>query len=126
MASARTIRWLQEPEDKDYGAAESFLSLIVEPKRLGKLIDSLRKAPRGEWRAKDLLRAAELPAMKPKASLEVDEKLKKVKQGDAISPILLVGGLRPALMIADGYHRVSAAYWVHEDVLVPGRLLWAG
>ena len=49
---------------------------------------------------------------------------KKIKEGVPISPILLVGGIRDYLVIGDGYHRASAACWVDEDALVPGRLLW--
>jgi uncharacterized protein (DUF1015 family) len=54
----------------------------------------------------------------------VAEKLKKIKNSTPISPILAIGGLWENLVIADGYHRVSAAYRVDEDSLVPGRLLW--
>jgi hypothetical protein len=32
--------------------------------------------------------------------------------------------LREYLVIADGYHRVSAAFHVDEETPVPGRLLW--
>ena len=52
------------------------------------------------------------------------EKLAKVKDGTPISPVLLVAGLRDYLVIADGYHRASAAYRVDQAALVPGRLLW--
>jgi len=54
----------------------------------------------------------------------VTDELKKIKAGKAISPVLLVGGLREYLVIADGYHRVSAAFHVNEETPVPGRLLW--
>jgi AAA+ ATPase superfamily predicted ATPase len=124
MASTSKIRWLDEPEEKDYLAAESFLSMVVAPSSLARIIASLRTAPRGHWAAKDILRAAGLPPLKPKQSTEVAEKLKKIKDGVPISPILLVGGIREYLVIGDGYHRASAACRVDEDALVPGRLLW--
>lgn len=124
MAAGTKVSWLAHPEDKDYVAAASYLSLLVAPDRLAPLIDQLRSAPQSRWAAKDVLRAAELAPLKPKASAEVAEKLKHIRKGRAISPILLVGGLRGPVVIADGYHRVSAAYRVDEDCMVPGRLLW--
>lgn len=124
MATSKSIRWLDGPEEKDYLAAHSFLSMVIAPGRLEETIAALHGAPEGHWAAKDILRAAGLPPLRPKQSAEVAEKLKKIKDGIAISPILLVGGIRDYLVIGDGYHRVSAAYRVDEDALVPGRLLW--
>jgi hypothetical protein len=124
MSSTPKIRWLDEPEEKDYVAAESFLSMVEAPSSLAEIIAALRIAPRGHWAAKDILRAAGLPRLKPKESVEVAEKLKKIRDGIPISPILLVGGIRDYLVIGDGYHRASAACRVDEDALVPGRLLW--
>jgi hypothetical protein len=120
-----SIRWLDEPEEKDYLAARSFLSMVLAPSSLSETIAALRHAPLGHWAAKDLLRAAGLPPLKPKQSAEVAEKLKKIKDGIPISPVLLVGGVRDYLAIGDGYHRTSAAYRVNQDALVPGRLLWS-
>lgn len=124
MAKYPKVRWLTEPEGKDYSAAHSFLSMLVAPDSLESVISGLRSAPQGTWAAKDILRAAELEPLKPKRSTEVAEKLKHVKGGQPLSPVLIVGGLRPSLVIADGYHRVSAAFRVDEDTEVPGRLLW--
>ena len=125
MPSTSRIRWLEEPEEKDYLAADSFLSMVLAPSALSETIAALRTAPLGHWAAKDLLRAAELPPLKPKQSAEVAEKLKKIKNGIPISPVLLIGGIRDYLVIGDGYHRASAAYRVDEDAQVPGRLLWS-
>jgi hypothetical protein len=125
VPSTPRIRWLEEPEEKDYLAAESFLSMVIAPSSLSETIAALRTAPLGHWAAKDLLRAAGLPPLKPKQSAEVAEKLKKIKNDIPISPVLLVGGIRDYLVIGDGYHRVSAAYRVNEDAQVPGRLLWS-
>jgi hypothetical protein len=124
MAKPQPIKWLSMPEEKDFLAAHSFLSMLVEPDRLDGVVDALRGAPEGNWAAKDLLRAAGLQLLRPKQSTEVAEKLSKIKAGVAISPVLLVGGIRDYLVIADGYHRVCAAHRVDEDTRVPGRLLW--
>jgi hypothetical protein len=124
MARPTTIRWLADPEQKDFAAAQSFMSMLVSPASLAEVMEKLLGAPLGHWAAKDILRAAGLPALKPKQSAEVAEKLAKIKHAIPISPILAVSGLRDFLVIADGYHRVSAAYRIDEDSLVPGRLLW--
>ncbi len=123
-AASASIHWLPDPEDKDYSAAESFLSLLLGPEWLADVVQRLRTAPVGHWAAKDILRAAGLAPLKPKRSREVAEKLKQIKHSVPISPILAIGDVRENLVIADGYHRVSAAYRVDEDSLVPGRLLW--
>ena len=126
MAKALSPRWLAEPEDKDYTAARSFLSMLVDPGRLEEVIQRLREAPIGHWAAKDILRAAALPALRPKQSAEVAHEWAKIGAGTPISPVLLVGGLHAQLVVADGYHRVSAALRAAENTLVPGRLLWLG
>jgi hypothetical protein len=125
VSSTLSIRWLDEPEEKDYLAAQSFLSMVVAPSSLSEVVAALHAAPLGRWAAKDILRAAGLPPLRPKESAEVAEELKKIKGGVPISPILLVGGIRDYLVIGDGYHRASAAYRVDEDALVPGRLRWS-
>jgi hypothetical protein len=124
---AKKIKWLDEPEEKDYAAARSYLSLLAPEPMLDGLIRPLANAPRGSWRAKDILRAAHLPLLTGAKSTEVSEKLAHIKSGISISPILLVV-LREeiVLQIADGYHRTCAAYLIDEDTLVPGRLLFAG
>jgi hypothetical protein len=115
-------KWLSEPEEKDYAAAQSYLSLLLAPGQLRKATALLRKAPEGRWRAKDVLRAAHLPLLKPKQSSEVAEKLRHIAKGTPISPILLIQDGRGRLEIADGYHRTCAAYLLDEDTQVPGRL----
>jgi hypothetical protein len=122
---ARKIRWLDEPELKDYAAARSYLSLLIADSELDALIERLRGAMSGSWRAKDILRASRLPLLGESDSAEVAEKLEKVRNREPISPILLVM-LAPGQVtqIADGYHRTCAAYLVNEDTLVPGRILF--
>jgi hypothetical protein len=125
VAKPLKVRWLDEAEEKDYTAARSYLSLLVPGGDLDRLIDALKSAPSGSWRAKDILRATRLPLLGVRQSEEVAEKLEKIRANERLSPILIVI-LRPDVVaqIADGYHRTCAAYLAHENTLVPGRILF--
>jgi disulfide oxidoreductase YuzD len=70
-------------------------------------------------KAKDILRASELPLL-AKDNIHVKENLQKVKKGKKLSPVLLVRDSK--LIIADGYHRVCAIYYLSEDLQVPCRI----
>jgi hypothetical protein len=71
--------WKQEPEDQDFPAAESYLSLLVGPDAAAKLVKAMRKRRKVVfYAAKDLLRASRLPLLKSDDT-EVAGDLKKVK-----------------------------------------------
>jgi len=123
---AKKPKWLSEPEEKDYAAARSYLSLLLPPDELSEAVALLSKAPEGVWRAKDILRSAKLPLLKRKQSSEVAEKLEHIASGTSLSPILLIHDGRERLEIADGYHRTCAACLVDEDSQIPGRLALFG
>jgi hypothetical protein len=113
--------WKQEPDDKDYQAAESYLSLLVDPEVAAKLVKALRK--QGEFvhfAAKDVLRASHL-ALLDSDDFEVAADLQKVKLGTRLSPVLLIRG--DPLWIADGYHRICCSYHLDEKTLVPCRIV---
>jgi hypothetical protein len=120
------VAWLEEPGEKEYEAARSYLSLLVAPSEVDALVGALTGAAAGSWRAKDVLRAARLPLIHRQDSSEVAEHFAHIEDELALSPILLVvlRGER-MLQIADGYHRTCAAYIAGEDTLVPGRLHFA-
>jgi hypothetical protein len=125
VAKALKVKWLDEPEEEDYAAAQSYLSLLVPPGNLESVIAQLKRAPSGKWRAKDILRAARLPLLSAAQSDEVAEKLAKVRGRERLSPILMIVLLPDVVaQIADGYHRSCAAHLVNEDTLVPGRILF--
>jgi hypothetical protein len=119
------LTWSSTPEDHDYPAAVSFLSLIVEPETAQHLAELLRSAPTVQYHAKDVLRAARL-ALLPANDAEVAKDLHKVDKGTALSPILLVrgdiGSDRP-LHVADGYHRLCASYHLSENTEIPCRIV---
>ncbi|MDE3221826.1 MAG: hypothetical protein KGL79_00140, partial [Acidobacteriota bacterium] len=74
--------------------------------------------------AKDLLRASNLELLE-RDNVHVRHDLDKVKSGRRLSPVLLVRGDATRglpLVIADGYHRVCASYWINENTMIPTRL----
>lgn len=113
---------MSEPEEKDYAAAGSYLSLLLSSDDAREAVAALRSGAEGRWRAKDILRAAQLPALKRKQSSEVAEKLEHIATDRPISPILLIHDGSGRLVIADGYHRTCAAYLTDEDTEVPARI----
>ena len=117
----QTVKWLPKPENHDYQAAEDYLSLIMSA---GKAADWRQKLSRAQddvthRKAKDILRASQLPLLDEK-NKHVASDLLKVSSGKALSPILLLRGddHRP-LTVADGYHRVCASYWIDENTDIP-------
>ncbi|MHB1511326.1 MAG: hypothetical protein ACYCZ8_17580 [Acidimicrobiales bacterium] len=113
--------WKHEPEDKDYPAAESYLSLLIGAEAASKLVKKLRGSDGIVlYAAKDLLRASHMPLLGPEDS-EVAADLKKIKAGTKLSPVLLVQG--DPLWIADGYHRICVSYHLNEKEEVPCRVV---
>src|ERR1700691_1482761 len=116
-----TEHWQDQPEEQDFVAARTYLSLLLEPKEAKELAKALEKATGLEhFMAKDILRASGL-ALLPADNHEVAKDLGKVKAGTKLSPVLLVRGT--PLWIADGYHRVCASYSLNEDAEIPCRIV---
>lgn len=116
--------WKREPEEHDFPAAADYLSLLVAPAAVEVVIASLGGSEHLERKAKDLLRASRLPLLAADDP-EVAKDLKKVEQGERLSPVLLVRGRADAglaLIVADGYHRICASYHLDEDAAIPCRL----
>ena len=87
--AASGVRWLAGPEDHDYPAAASYLSLLASPAGVDALVAALKAAKPVTFKAKDILRAAGL-ALLPVDNAHVASDLKKIKMGKALAPILLV------------------------------------
>jgi hypothetical protein len=116
--------WGDQPDEHDYPAAASYLSLISGPADVKKLVAALKAAPLEHHFAKDLLRASGL-ALLPEDNFHVAGDLAKVKRGTKLSPVLLVRGdldNKVPLTIADGYHRVCASYHIDENASIPCHL----
>lgn len=114
------IEWLSVPEPHDYSAALAYLSLVLSSQEAEDVIAQLRETEVTFFKAKDILRASKLKRLGVE-NHHVERDLKKIKNDEPLSPILLVRGNLSTgthLTIADGYHRVCAAYLHDEDVEV--------
>jgi hypothetical protein len=120
-----TVTWSAAPEEHDYPAAASYLSLLAPQESVQRIVAALQQAPVEIFKAKDVMRAARLPLLTTENS-HVDRDLKKIKDGKALSPILLVRGSGERgihLTIADGYHRACAVYCNSEDDVIHAKIV---
>lgn len=123
MSGKIKIKWLSQPEEHDYPAALSYLTLIYDPKAAANFVKKLRKAPMAEFKAKDIFRAAGLSLLGPGNS-HVKKDIVKIESGNGISPLLLIrDSANGKVVIADGYHRLCAVYTFDEDAVIPCQIV---
>lgn len=116
------VHWLNKPQDHNYPAAISYLSLLYDEKTAASLVKQLESAPLLEFKAKDLFRASHLSLLGV-SNLHVRRDIKKIKSGELLSPLLLIRDqTNRMLIIADGYHRLCAVYRFDEDALIPCKI----
>ncbi len=116
--------WKNDPDEHDFPAAFSYLSLICGTEAAQSIVKSLNESAKETRKAKDLLRASGLSPL-PRSNFHVSSDLKKIAKGIPLSPVLLVRGDiggHLKLTIADGYHRICASYLVNEDEDIPCRI----
>lgn len=115
--AAKKIEWEKQAEENDYEAARQYLTLLLSDAETESVVAQLQRAPTRSFAAKDLLRASQTHLL-DKDNDKVHETLKKIKKGEAISPVLLVRGdalLGITLTIADGHHRICASWHWDES-----------
>ncbi len=117
------IHWLQLPEEHDYPAAASYLSLIFPEDTAAEAATQLKAAPVKSFKAKDILRASRLTLLGID-NRHVHHDQRKIESGTELSPLLLVRDSRNSqVIIADGYHRLCAVYSFDEDALIPCKIV---
>jgi len=122
MPEKTDVKWLSEPEEQDYPAALSYLSLLYDAKTATAYVNKLRRAPLSEFKAKDIFRASGLSLLGVSNS-HVAKDQKKIQSGRKLSPLLLIrNSANGRVVIADGYHRLCAVYSVNEDAVIPCRI----
>ena len=119
----REMRWLEEPEEQDYPAAESYLRLLYSEKQVAEMVEGLKVAAIVQCKAKDIFRASQLSLLGVSNS-HVEKDRKKIKNGVALAPLLLVRDERVSrVVIADGYHRMCAIYEFDEDAWIHCKII---
>ena len=123
MGKQVKIQWLSDPEEHNYPAAESYLTLLYDAKTAAGYIDKLKRAPMASFKAKDIFRASGLSLLGISNS-HVEKDRQKVSDGRNLSPLLLVRGEgKEKVVIADGYHRLCAVYSLDEDAMIPCKIV---
>jgi hypothetical protein len=117
------IKWLSVPEDHNYPAALSYLSLIYETQIAADYVARLKDAPMSEFKSKDIFRASSLSLLGI-SNAHIEKNQKKIDKGRELSPLLLVRDTANGkVMVADGYHRLCAVYSHNEDALIPCKIV---
>ncbi len=123
MSKKPKVKWFSKPQEEDYEAAKSYLSLLFDEQTASNYCDSLKQPPTVEFEAKDLFRASELPLLGTNNS-HVKKDQKRIMAEKKLSVLLLVRGRNGGkLLIADGYHRLCAVYAFDENASIPCRLV---
>jgi disulfide oxidoreductase YuzD len=116
------VKWLKEPQKHDYPAAESYLSLILEPWAAKSVAEQLESAEMMEVAAKDIFRASGVSLLGVSNS-HVEKDRTRIIRDEELSPLLLFRDAnRHMLIIADGYHRLCAVYTFDEDAMIPCKI----
>ena len=110
---SRPIEWAADPGDDNAKDAMNFLGLYKTKKNAARIVDDLINAPLVTFKAKDILRSAGLPAL-PKDNAHVQLALQLIANGQILNSVYLLRGKLTKgipVVIVDGYHRISAAWW---------------
>jgi hypothetical protein len=113
------IKWLGKPQKRDYPAARSYLSLLLQPKVAKAVVEKFRRAQITDFAAKDIFRASMLPLLGTSNS-HVEKYRQLIILREPLSPLLLYRDTAHGkLIIADGYHRLCAVYTFDEYAVIP-------
>jgi hypothetical protein len=113
---------LSEPEEHDYPAALSYLSLLYDEQTATNFVDKLKHASISAFKAKDIFRASGLSLLGISNS-HVKKDQQKLQSGCELSPLLLIrDSVNGKVVIADGYHRLCAVYSYDEDTVIPCKI----
>jgi hypothetical protein len=116
------IKWLREPEEHDYTAANSYLRLLYTERTAAGHVEKLQHARMSKFKAKDIFRASRLSLLGI-SNYHVKKDRKRIKAGQPLSPLLLIRNVKNGnVVIADGYHRLCAVYSFDEDAVIPCKI----
>jgi hypothetical protein len=116
------IKWDDNPQNHDYPAAASYLSLTMSSLAAKAAARELKKARMTAFAAKDIFRASGLSSLGVSNS-HVENDRARITRNEKLSPLLLFRDKRNGkLIIADGYHRLCAVYKFDEDAMIPCKI----
>lgn len=122
MSKNAKIKWLSKPEEHDYPAALSYLSLLYDERTATAYVKRLKRASISEHKAKDVFRASGMSLLGI-SNAHVARDQRKIRSGRELSPLLLIrDSVNRRTIIADGYHRLCAVYSYDEDAVVPCKI----
>ena len=109
------IEWTKKVSKTDLEDAERYLRLVFEPRDVKEAIKKLEKRRTNieTFQVRDILRASE-NELKTESNENVQKQFVKMFKGEPLVPILLVRK-NQKLFIADGYHRMCAAYYLDKE-----------
>ncbi|MBC8021934.1 MAG: hypothetical protein H7Y14_02370 [Burkholderiales bacterium] len=123
MAKRFTIKWLPQPKAKNYPAAREYLSLLFNVREVASYVRRLQRAPVVHFKSKDIFRASQLSLLGV-SNFFVEKDRKKILDGEALSPILLVrDSATRRVIVADGYHRLCSVYTFDEEAEIPCKIV---
>jgi len=123
MPNKDDIKWLNEPEEHDYSAALSYLSLLRDEPTATAYVNKLKHASMSEYKAKDIFRASGLSLLGISNSHVVKDQ-QKIQLKQKLSHLLLVrDSANGKVIIADGYHRLCAVFSYDEDAVIPCKII---
>jgi len=122
MGKKFEIKWFSEPEEHNYPAALSYLSLLFDEPTAASIVEKLKQAPISGFKAKDIFRASGLSLLGI-SNAHVEKDQQKLRSGREVSPLLLFrDSVHGKVVIADGYHRLCAVYTFDEDAVIPCKI----
>jgi disulfide oxidoreductase YuzD len=117
------IKWHDKPQNHDYPAAASYLSLSMDQKAARNAAEELKNAKMTKFAAKDIFRASGLSLLGVSNS-HVEKDRAQIARNEKLSPLLLYRDkANGKLIIADGYHRLCAVYKFDEDAMIPCKIV---
>jgi hypothetical protein len=117
------IKWLDKPQQHDYAAAASYLSLTMDHSAAKTAGEKMKEAEMTEFAAKDIFRASGLSLLGVSNS-HVEKDIVRMARNEKLSPLLLHRNQKDGkLSIADGYHRLCAVYKFDEDAMIPCKIV---
>jgi hypothetical protein len=119
-----SIKWADDADEGNYTGAESYLSLTLELNEAKAIVAKLRKSELTKFKAKDIRRASGLKLLDADND-HVKKDLKRIKEeAKELTAILLVRDRENGkVIVADGYHRLSAVYIYDEDAWIPCKIV---